>query len=104
MQYGNVHHYEMQSIQSPTIEVGMGATQLLWSDRYPYTVTKIMGKNKIQVQEDIYTMQPDGSYEIKPNPDGEVKILFKTSKGWKVLGGTGYFRVGVRDVYIDPSF
>lgn len=80
MQYGNVIHSSMQNILPPTIEVGMGATQLMWSDRYPYTVTKIMSKNKIQVQEDTYTMKADGSYEIKPNPDGEVKILFKHQK------------------------
>ena len=104
MQYGSIHHYEMQSTQPPVIEVGMGATQLLWSDRYPYTITKILSKNKIQVQEDIYALQPNGSYEIKSNPDGEVKTLIKTSKGWKVLGGTTYFCIGVRDIHIDPSF
>ena len=95
-----IMEYENQIIP----EVGMGATELLWSDRYPYTVIKVLGKTRIIVQEDIYTMLPNGNYEFKPNPKGEKKTLVKTTKGWKVHGGKTYFRLNTRAVYIDPSF
>lgn len=102
--YGSFQNRLMEGPQEIVPEIGMGAIELMWSDRYPYTVVEIISKNRIKVQEDIYTMQPNGDYEFKSNSDGVIKTLIKTSHGWKVLKGSTYFRLGIRDVYIDPSF
>lgn len=102
--YGSFQNRLMEGAQEIVPEIGMGATELMWSDRYPYTVVEIVSKNRIKVQEDIYTMQSNGDYEFKSNFDGVIKTLIKTSHGWKVLKGSTYFRLGIRDVYIDPSF
>lgn len=37
-----------------TPEVGMGATEVVGSDRYPYTIVKVVNPKKIVVQRDDY--------------------------------------------------
>ena len=89
--YGSFQNRLMEGAQEIVPEIGMGATELMWSDRYPYTVVEIVSKNRIKVQEDIYTMQSNGDYEFKSNLDGVIKTLIKTSHGWKVLKGQHIF-------------
>lgn len=89
-------------------EIGMGATELLYSDRYPYTIVEILAKNKIVVQEDTMehadTTPLSNRWTCIKNPEGLKKTLVKTKKGWKVLHGSTYFRLGVRDPHYDYSF
>ena len=88
--------------------VGMGATEILYSDKNPYTVIEVISKNKIKVQEDeainiakeFYSQE----WDIKRDTNGCIKTLIKTKKGWKVFKGTTRFILGVRKKYFDYSF
>lgn len=89
-------------------EIGMGATELCYTDRYPYTVVEIIAGNKIKVQADSYEPADlnmmSNNWEYSPNPKGKIETLIKTRKGWKRLGGCTYFKLGVREYYYDYSF
>lgn len=82
MTYGSINNLMMARSATPTPEVGMGATELLWSDRHPYTITAISPKgNEFVVQEDkaVRTdrngMSDSQSYEYSPNPDGPKRLV-----------------------------
>lgn len=105
--YGNLINRLMEGKQDIIPEVGMGATQLSWSDRDPYTIIEIISKNKIRVQEDRakHTGEPyTQDWEITQNPEGTIKTLIQTKNGWKVLGSSTRFIIGVRDKYFDYEF
>ena len=94
------------------VEVGMGATMNLWSDRRAMTVTKVLTPRKIEVRENN-TICKDwygSSYEITPELIGKPKI-FTLRKGgrWVEEGqpkryGSVTLTLGFRHHFIDPSF
>lgn len=105
--YGNLMNRFMETKQEIIPEVGMGATELSWSDRNPYTIIEIISKNRIKVQSDNakhigepYTQD----WEITPNPNGQIETLIQTKNGWKVLKGCTKFIIGTRQKYYDYSF
>lgn len=106
--YGNLTNRLMEGPQDIIPEVGMGATQLSYSDRDPYTIIEIISKNKIKVQADDAENVGESCYnqnwKITPNKEGQIKTLVKTTKGWKVLKGSTRFILGVRDKYFDYEF
>ena len=94
--------------------VGMGATKVVGSDRYPYTVTQILSPTRIIVSSDTYTrVDKNGlseiqQYEYASNFNDEGTIITKRKNGrWYKKGesskGSSYV-VGVRRAYQDPSF
>ena len=93
--------------KSPEPEIGMGATELLYSDRHAYT---IIAKTRctITVQQDkaIRTdkngMSDCQTYDFERDPEGTVKIVRKTKRGWKSHGTR--FAIGYRDEHYDFSF
>jgi hypothetical protein len=91
-----------------TPEVGMGATELGWTDRHAYTIVKVISPITIEVQRDTATrvdkngMSECQKYEFTPNPIGKVVRLRKTKKGWCYKGQR--FAIGYRDEYYDYSF
>jgi hypothetical protein len=113
-------------IGQPEPFVGMGATILGWTDRYPATITGVV-KDKdgkvfwIVVREDraVRTdkrgMDECQSYEFTTDPDGSRSEFKKDRKGmWREVrmgekgrmvftGGKG-LRIGERDKYYDFSF
>lgn len=101
-------------------KVGDGATQILWTDRNPYTIVEVIpvksGPNKgkihtVVVQADDYKrIDKNGpftesqDYEYTPNPNAPREIVTKRKNGqWKDSGGTK-FALGWRDRYYDPHF
>lgn len=106
--YGSLQNRLLERDTETVPEIGMGATELCYSDRYPYTVVEILAKNKIKVQEDSYEpadAEPmSNNWKCFPNPEGRIETLIKTRKGWKRLGGSTYFRLGIRQKYFDYSF
>lgn len=113
-------------IGQPEPFVGMGATLLGWTDRYPATIVQVC-KNKagaiveIQVQEDNAVridsngMSESQEYEFTPNPNGACSRYKMDRKGmWREIrmgdkgrmvftGGRG-LKIGVRGKYYDFSF
>jgi len=108
------------TVGAPEPTVGMGATLLYLSDRYPATIIEVertrAGEVKaVVVQEDEATALHTGGpteqqrWEFAPNPDA-VKRRFTRRKGDRFVeegqslkSGVG-LQLGVRSKYIDPHF
>lgn len=106
---GSLTNFLMFKPSSVMPEVGMGATHLMYTDRHPYTIIKVCTPRKIMVQADkaIRTdnngMSDSQSYDFEPNPEGTVKTLRLTKKGWTTPHGEK-FSIGHRSAYHDYSF
>ena len=114
----------------PKPEVGMGVTELLWSDRDPWEVIEVVNDKKIRIRELGYKRTDnDGisehqEYEFFPNPDGDVKTLVLRNGKWRdlkkkyvndangklvlvetrSLGRGSQWLIGSAERYFDPSF
>lgn len=96
-------------------EVGMGATKYLGSDRYPFTIIKVLSPTTIVVQEDDANLIEGNYYntehqvhEYTRNTESREVTLTKRKNGrWVERGdsmkGTPY-SIGERDRHNDPSF
>ena len=76
------------STTNKEIVVGMGATELLYTDRNPYTVIEVKSKNRILVQADGAINKatfPDQEWEYSRNPEGQILELVKTKMDGKCL-------------------
>lgn len=128
MRYGSlvntlVGNSNGSSRMKPTSEitVGMGATQILWSDRNPYTVVKIKSKNRIIVKRDdpyridnnghgsesqewYYREVTEDDFNTREDYEAIFEELILTKKGWKELGGSTVFTIGAREKYYDFTF
>lgn len=117
-----VNHLYSRAVKGqPEPEVGMGATLLAWTDRYPATIVAVEG-NIITVREDNSRrvdhngMSETQDYEFTPNPDGyesnyrrekdgtwSLVVKNETTGRWNKRSGNG-LRIGSRDKYHDFSF
>jgi len=109
--YGSLTNRMIEGSGPETVEIGMGATRVMYSDRYPYTVIEVLSPCRIKVQEDFAKMKAGGTvlsesqdWEYFPDPNGDVETLIKTKRGWKVLGREQRFAVGFREKFYDPTF
>ena len=97
----------------PTPEVGMGATILMWSDRYATTIIEVSENGKqVVVQEDHAKrtdsngMSDSQTYEYSPNPEGPtVTYTLRKNGAWVRKGDpmkTGErLAIGRRDHHYD---
>lgn len=98
-----------------TPEVGDGVTQMLGSDRYPYTVIEVSKSGKqVTVQADRATQTAGGMsdsgqrYTYEANPQGKTVRLSKRNDGyWRIVGDTkewwNTWGMGGRERYVDYS-
>jgi hypothetical protein len=103
----------------PTPAVGLGATELWWSDRHACTITAVYvaksGKRKGQItsfkmthDREIWDLSGgEGSEKVRSYETvigaGEVVVKLRKDGRWKSMGGQ-YVSVGFRDSYRDPHF
>lgn len=96
-------------------EVGMGATVIMWSDRYAVTIVEVSPNGKsVKVQSDNYKrtdtngMSENQSYEFSPNPDAPITTYTLRKNGRWVHQGSSMngqgLAIGFRDAYHDFSF
>jgi hypothetical protein len=124
MSYGSFHNLLAGNSKSLTeIEIGMGATQIGWSDRLAYTVVGIetykTGKKAGQVKAVIATrdiakrVDSNGyysesqDYEFTTNPNAKQERYTLRKDGRYMREGatnSGVLLVGVRMEYFDPHF
>lgn len=119
------HLYSRAVIGQPDPQVGMGATLLGWTDRYPGTVIEVFKIGKavaIKVQADKYKridkngMSESQEYEYTQDPNGSVYVFKQSSDEmwsqvhknqetgrWNVSRRKG-LRLGEREMYYDFSF
>jgi hypothetical protein len=92
-----------------TPKIGMGATEIMGTDRYPFTIIQIASKNRLIVQADKYSAigtntANNQNYEYKPDTNGKTEKLILTKYGWKILGEPVYFKIGYRKAFYDWGF
>lgn len=109
--YGSFHNQQYARYQSPEPEVGMGATEISWTDRTAYTVVAIVTKRVIEVQRDkairvdTNGMSESQSYRYEPDPYGMKYRVSKHKDGtWRFEGTKIILALGFRDEYYDYSF
>lgn len=111
-------------VGQPEPKVGMGATLLAWTDRYPATIIEVRTTKNcvyVTVQEDDATrtdkngLSESQTYEFTPKPNGR-KFTFRSGKNgmWQEMRKNdrgcrliceGYgLRIGEREKYHDFSF
>jgi hypothetical protein len=113
-QYGSFQNSiaARSTIGAPTPEIGMGATELMWSDRHAYTVVHVSQSGKriiVQrdraIRADSNGMSESQSYTFVPQPDAPCITLSLRKNGqWKAVGGGSTFAIGYRSEYHDFSF
>lgn len=91
-------------------EVGMGVTELMWTDRHAGTITRVSeSKKRLWFKRDIATradnngMSDAQHYVYAPNPSAPEIEARLTKKGWKIVGGSR-LALGYRSEYYDYSF
>lgn len=90
--------------------VGLGVTELGWSDRHAGTITRVAESGKrfwftmdTAIRTDQNGMSDAQSYIYKSNPDAPEREARLTSKGWRIVRGSP-IAVGYRHAYHDYSF
>jgi hypothetical protein len=103
-------------IGAPTPEPGMGATELLWTDRHAGTITWVSANGKRlrwrrdkAIRTDSYGMSDVQSYRYEPDPNAvEVEFTLRKNGRWIQKGspmrGSGSLMLGTRREYYDYSF
>jgi hypothetical protein len=108
--YGSLVNAIRNQTRSLKPEVGMGVTELMYSDRHPYTVVEILSDKRIVVQvDDSKRIDRNGfseeqKYEYTRRPDSERIELFLNKWGrWKRRGDSqgSTFLIGKREEYYD---
>lgn len=89
--------------------IGMGATQVLYSDSHAYTIIAISKTGKtITVQKDKAIradkngMSDCQTYTFERDPQGQTRTVRQTKNGWNWKGER--FLVGIRQEYFDYTF
>jgi len=110
---GSLVNYIMSGRSALCPEVGMGATELWWSDRHAYTIVEVSGdKKRIVVQRDIAKridrngFSESQTYEFTPDPTATRVVVTLRKNGRWVVRGTRHttFAIGFRQEYYDYSF
>ena len=108
--HGSLTNAMADQTRSKVPEVGMGVTEIMFSDRHPYTVVRILTPKRIVVTADEAT-RVDGwgasesqEYRYASDPDAPEVTLFLNKYGkWKRLGDAqgSTFLIGRREEYYD---
>lgn len=85
-------------------QVGMGATEVVGSDRYAYTIVEVVSSKKFYMVRDITR----GALYVRDlNPDAE-RVLVTLRKDGSWHGGNtlkgAFVHLGIRRTHMDPSF
>lgn len=111
-QYGSLYNTIINSSVVPAI--GMGATEICWTDRHPYEIIAIKDPRHISVRLMDYKRTDDlgpsesQEYEYTSNEGNPTKELFFTHRGvWRERNGRALgnkFVLGVMEEYYDFTF
>lgn len=108
--HGSLQNAMADQTKSLAAEIGMGVTEIMYSDRHPYTITAILSAKRIQVKADIAKRTDNRGasetqdYEYTPDPTAPAVTLFLNKFGkWKQVGDAqgSTFLVGRREEYYD---
>lgn len=110
MTYGSLNNLLAGTNPELVPTVGMGATEVCWTDRHAYTVVRVSpsGKTVWVKKDDVKRVDSNGmsecqDYEFTRNDNNPEVMVRKNKKGqWK--SGSTKFTLGHRDEYHDFSF
>lgn len=113
--YGSLNNRIAERAKHPKPEVGMGVTEMLFSDREPYEIVQVVDDRHLLVRRldarrtDDNGMSEDQEYEYTSNPQNPTIKLFKTKQGlWRQQHGRSLginkFAIGYAEKYRDPCF
>lgn len=113
--YGSLQNRLAERSRQPEPEVGMGATEMFYTDREPYEIIEVKDSRHITVRSmsckriDNNGMSECQDYEYAPDPNGRIATLFKTKQGrWVERVGKSYscngWAIGYAEKYYDFSF
>lgn len=89
--YGSINNRLQENCKGESPVVGMGVTELQYTDRSPYEVIEVVNEKKIRVRSMSYEridengMSECQEYKYSSNPDGEVKTLVLRNGRWRDL-------------------
>ena len=112
---GSLQNRLAEMTKQPKPEIGMFATEMLWSDRKPYEIVAIKDERHITVRgldwkrTDHNGISESQEYEYTSNPENHKCELFLTKNGRWVERidrhyGCTTFVLGFAERYYDPSF
>lgn len=116
MAYGSLINMVQDRATQAAPEVGMGATELLWTDRHAGTITYVSPSGKMlkwrrdkAIRTDSHGMSDCQSYRYEPNPDAaEYTYTLRKDGRWVRKGapmrGSGSLLIGSRSEHYDYSF
>ena len=89
--------------------IGSGATEILWTDRHPYTIidVRLTPIPMCTIQADKVIVNKDGTFKMKRDPDGiKVKLSRRADGTWREVKRTRgcIYYIGERHYYLDPEF
>ena len=85
--YGSIiNRIEENQKDIPTIEVGMGVTEYLWSDRNAYEVTKVINQKDVFIRrydaKNIGSGFGDNTWELISNPNAKEREIVYRYNNW----------------------
>lgn len=111
MRHGSLQNMIAADSKGKAPEVGMGVTEILWTDRRPWTVVAVKSPTRIIVQMD--SAEPvtgrgavgHNEWTITPDPTGHMETLTLRKDGkWRRMGDATVFLIGIREKHHDWSF
>lgn len=113
--YGSLNNRVAEMCKQPKPEVGMGVTEMCWSDRHPYEIVNVIDDRHIEIRKldtkriDSNGMSECQDYEYSSNEDNPTVKLFLTKQNkWRErIGrrlGCNTFVIGYAEKYYDYSF
>ena len=114
--YGSLQNRIIERSAMPKPEVGMGVTEICYSDRNPYEIVEVIDDRHIMVRRLDYKridsggFSEDQEYEYFSNEEYPLQKLFLTKQGqWRMRigrNGLGSWRysIGHAEKYWDPHF
>lgn len=108
---GSLINHVYGRTQAPKPEVGMGATELRWTDRRAGTIIKVSPSGKtvtlqydISRRDDTNGMSESQRYTYTPDPEGCTEVFRLNKAGsFRNKSGNGLM-IGKREEYYDYSF
>lgn len=112
--YGSLTNRILENQGSPEPEIGMGATEVMYSDREPWEIIGIERNRQGEVRRitlrHMSSKLPEGSpigsnnWIITPDENGRVITIKKARKNCKSHNKWGNFILGFADKFYDWSF
>lgn len=108
--YGSMVNAIGNQTRSLKPEVGMGVTELMYSDRHPYTIVAVLSDKKIQVKPDIATRIDSNGFSesqeytyVTDEKAPPITLRLNKFGRWKEVGHPdgSTFLVGRREEYYD---